>query len=222
MLQYLYTLQYSIQEPSSDPKGESVDDDQDEWRSCLRGHSAVYILAEKLDIPDLKQYSLDRFKITVRQKNHWNLKYFLEIAKSSLSMLPTSDSGLVPELLHHCAEQISKHPETLVSMNPVSVASLFAIESTTAKKGNDAQSMHEHWQDMLKENPAFTVALLRKVVQRRGDLQRSYDSLEKKYEGLKAQHDYLLQEGRRLPHPPAVSSISLHGLASPGRLTRNS
>ena len=196
MLNYLYTLEYSIQEPSSDTNVQSGDG-HDQWKSSLLGHCAVYILADKLDIPDLKQYSLGLFKVTVAQNNLWNLESFLEIAKSSLSMLPTSDSGLVPELLHLCVEQIHEHPETFVLKDQdVGVTT----GSKIARSEEDDHSVHDHWQDMLKENPLFTVALSRKLVQRSKD---SYGNLEKQYKALKAAQGSVL--AAREPIAPATS-----------------
>ena len=198
MLQYLYTLQYSIQEPNSESKVEAVFGGHDQWKSSLQSHCAVYILAEKLDIPDLKQYSLGQFKIKVYQDELWDLESFLEVAKSALSMLPTSDGGLVLELLDLCVEHIGKCPETLVSM---SGGFIFGekMETGTTKKIEDQRLMHDRWQDMLKENPLFTVALLRKLVRRRSeDLQRSYDSLQESHEKLKTERKPMRQDPTRL------------------------
>lgn len=199
MLRYLYTLQYSIQEPSSDPNVESEDKGDKSWRSCLQCHCAVYILADKLDIADLKDYSLTQFKTTVRQQDLWNLEDFLDVAKSSLSMLPTSDNRLVPELLRLCAEHIGKHPETLVSM---SGGFGVTLEATAFKTIEEQSTIRRRWQDMLKGNPDFTVALLKKIVQQSGDLQRSHDNLEKKYGVLNAEN-----EKRRLQAPRTTHSI---------------
>ena len=214
MLQYLYTLQYSIQESSSEARFEAVFGVHDQWRSSLQSHCAVYILADKLDIPDLKQYSLGQFKINVCEDDLWDLESFLDVTKSSLSMLPASDSGLVPELLNLCVAHIGKHPETLVSMSGgfLSVNKIFA---STLEKMEDQCLMHDRWHDMLKENPLFTVALLRKIVRRSGELQRSLDSLREDHEKLKAERKPLPQDiGRLRLIPPRSFGSSIPASSS--------
>lgn len=53
MFNYLYGLGYNL----ADHEGATSDK-----KSQLLTHTAVYTLAEKYDIPDLKQYALSAFK----------------------------------------------------------------------------------------------------------------------------------------------------------------
>ncbi|KAL8792017.1 MAG: hypothetical protein Q9195_005358 [Heterodermia aff. obscurata] len=154
MFNYLYGVEYNpinLEIASRDKKCE------------LLTHTALYILAEKYDIPDLKQEALSAFRKSIvlltAKDVKWDNSTFLEVVRDTLPFLPSSDKGLLSEFLHVLTKEISELP---ILPN---ITNAEAVSAIAEAKGRNRVDI---WQPVLVSNPEFTVSLLREVVAQNG------------------------------------------------------
>lgn len=115
--------------------------------SCLLVNVHIYTVADSLNIPDLKQLAIDKFKMRLIEQGQWPYYNFTEVVATILNRTTNEDDGLRPIILgllmQHASDVLGHHD----------------LNGSTYHEGS------EEWIKILSEHTDFVLDLWRNTAE---------------------------------------------------------